>query len=342
MIAFVKSITILLLSVVSLAAKAKLMQPKFAICLTGQLARLEVLSKIKNIFVPNVLRGTILQVFVLLDSNMTDVKQTFYKYDYSLNPYANFSAAELKEYMIKHTDRQLIQQGNTFQNAIQFHVQYAPPAQNHYPLLGNRIPVTEKKISGFATVESAASRFQNNMRWMSTLRECVKWVQAEEYKQRRFVNYIVRLRDDSYALAPWVFAPISRYKNNLVSANIGSHHGVNDHNFVIDRRWSDVLYRGITEDYYFNDTLDRFIWLNPEHRIFKIAQSYGINVTLNKVCEQPLLPLRGFENATHWRLHPAYVRIVLDYCTNPDTWEPCCDENFIINTQSLFAPLIPD
>ena len=44
-----------------------------AFCLTGQLARLELLSKINNIFVANAQKGNRVDVFVLLDDNAQEV-----------------------------------------------------------------------------------------------------------------------------------------------------------------------------------------------------------------------------------------------------------------------------
>jgi hypothetical protein len=39
---------------------------KVAFCLTGQLARFEIISKIKNIFIPNAKIGTLIHNFILL------------------------------------------------------------------------------------------------------------------------------------------------------------------------------------------------------------------------------------------------------------------------------------
>jgi hypothetical protein len=69
--------------------------------------------------------------------------------------------------------------------------------------------------------------------------------------------------------------------------------GVNDHNFVVDRRYGDVLFRGLIEDYYLNASLSKVFWGNPEHRIYLLASAYNIPLRNNTVCEQPLIPVRG-------------------------------------------------
>ena len=51
----------------------------------------------------------------------------------------------------------------------------------------------------------------------------------------------------------------------------GNFGGINDHNFVVDRLWLDDLYRGLTEDYYFNSSLEHEPWGNPEHHILQVS-----------------------------------------------------------------------
>jgi hypothetical protein len=70
-----------------------------AICLTGQLARLELLSKIRNIFIPNAILGHRVHVFAILDNNITNVKQTYYRFDYSDNVYNNMNAYQLQRFI---------------------------------------------------------------------------------------------------------------------------------------------------------------------------------------------------------------------------------------------------
>lgn len=54
----------------------------------------------------------------------------------------------------------------------------------------------------------------------------------------------------------------------LTSAYIGAYRGVNDHNLVLDRKYVDVLFRGIIEDYYFKESNRHQMWNNTESRIF--------------------------------------------------------------------------
>jgi len=298
---------------------------RVAFCVTGQLARLELLSKIKNILLPNALAGNLAHMFVLLDGNDAGVKQTFWRYDYSDNLYNSYNASRLKRYIDRHISDKILgsmaaQQGSAM-NRIRTLVRIEPPAQNNFTVRGRRVPVFNKTgPSDFfpnvtVTVEPAFDRWQNNMRWLAGLRECTKWVQAVELEQKWFYTTVVRVRDDTYAFAPWVLKPVEKYMGGFVSAGFAANFGINDRNFAIDRRFADSLFRGITEDYYFNETLDLFSWNNPERRIFKVADTKGIELRNTSICEQPLLPLRGKLNKTHWRTHVPYSKQMHNACT---------------------------
>jgi hypothetical protein len=73
---------------------------KIAFCVTGQLARLELLSKIAHIFVPNAKMGHLVHLFMLLDDT-PEVKQTFWRYDYTNTPHATHSAAKLDHFLAR-------------------------------------------------------------------------------------------------------------------------------------------------------------------------------------------------------------------------------------------------
>ena len=160
---------------------------------------------------------------------------------------------------------------------------------------GDRIPVTDKagpRDMFGGDVEPASTRFQKNMAWLTAMRACLRLVQAYEVKEDMFFDIVVRLRDDSFALQPWLIDPVI-YRHRLVSLNLNTNFGINDHNFAIDGYWSDAVMRGVTEDYYFNSTLDIFSWVNPERRIYKVAASNGVPIAAVPFCHHPLVPLRG-------------------------------------------------
>ena len=80
------------------------------------------------------------------------------------------------------------------------------------------------------------------------------------------------------------------------SADIGSYRGINDHNLILDRKWADILFRGLIEDYYFNQSNKQVMWNNTESRIYQMASGYGIPIKTATMCQFPLIPLRANEN----------------------------------------------
>ena len=286
---------------------------RIAFCLNGQLARLELYSKIKNIFIPNARIGNLVHVFIYLDNEVEHVKQTYWNYDYSKAMYGGHSKKELKAVV----DDAATQSG--FKTRIRTRVLLQPPPRHVFAIAHEgEVPVKDKPFTGHDgphdLFESAASRFQNNMRWMAGLRECARWVMAAELDQKWFYDVVVRLREDTFAFGPWLLSPPGLYRGALSSMSMGNFGGVNDHNFVIDRLWLDDLYRGLTEDYYFNSTLEHEPWGNPEHHIYQLAEAYNIPLRSMGVCEQPLIPLRGLVNESYWYVHPLYVRQLREAC----------------------------
>lgn len=305
---------------------------RLAFCVTGQLARLELSSKVYNIFVENAKLGHRVDVFIFLDPDITDVRQTYWNYNYTHSIFGDYSAGMIKKYIddrvfdtgygikgpgAEFTSPDAIDDGGIIvKGGVKVRVRLEPPPRWVFHVVDSEIPVKDKPFSGHdgpkSNYESAASRFQNNLRWMAGLRECTRWLQVQEFKQKWFYDVVVRLRDDTYAMGPWKFNEM--YRDVLMSSKTGTYQGINDHNFAVDRKWAENLFRGLSEDYYFNGTLHKVFWGNPEHRIYMLATSYDIPLRYTNICEQPLIPLRGLVNSSYWRLHPLYVRHVKEEC----------------------------
>jgi hypothetical protein len=305
---------------------------KIAYCLTGQLARLELLSKIRNIIIPNVQHNNSAHLFVYLDNEVDNVKQTYWTYNYSNHIYSKYNKKQLISYIENALSSYGIDAKNS-KDMINVHVKLAPPSRNEYHVVNDRVPVKAKAFSGHdgprSNFESAESRFQNNMRWMSGLRDCVRYMQQIEFYQQWHYDIVVRLRDDSYALGPWIID--QDYIGKISSLKTGSFRGINDHNLAVDRKYADILLRGLTEDYYFNSSLESEFWGNAEHRISMMVDAYNIPHRVTTICEQPLIPLRGLENETYWRIHPLYVRHFSEDCGKINTEFPgkypnCCTD----------------
>jgi hypothetical protein len=313
------------------ADRATFVPMKIAFCLTGQLARLELLSKLANIFIPNALKGNTVHVFMLLD-NSPVVKQTFWRYDYSDTPYANYNVKKMEEVIAKKLS------GVNLGNRFKARVRLEPNSQDVFEVVDGFVPVETKVIDWQQThdgkglnsegKEDAAVRFQNNLEWLGGLRDCIKWMQNVEQEHGYFYDLVVRLREDTYAFGEWVLEG-QKLKGVITSAFLGSYRGINDHNLVLDRKWADPLFRGLIEDYYFKGSDRGVMWNNTEHRIYQLATEYGIPIQTASLCQWPLIPLRALENSTHWLLHPAYTEKYYDACVDKlEKRSKClCDTN---------------
>jgi len=146
---------------------------KIAFCLNGQLARLEMYSKVTNIFVPNARMGHLVHVFVYLDNEVNNVKQTYWNYDYSESLYGSSSRKQIKAVVDDAVADAGVKARVRTRVLLQAPPRHAFPAAHDGP-----VPVKDKPFTGHDgphdLFESAASRFENNMRWMAGLRECAK------------------------------------------------------------------------------------------------------------------------------------------------------------------------
>jgi hypothetical protein len=97
---------------------------------------------------------------------------------------------------------------------------------------------------------------------------------------------------------------------------------MDDNAYVLHRAHLDPVMRGLIEDYYFNDTLVNpkskvNFWGDYEKRLRQMMSAYGIPSQFStNACQQPVIPLRGLYNSTHWRVHPLYAKAFNSWCTS--------------------------
>ena len=138
---------------------------RIAICLSGQLARLELGSKIARMIRPNLEKGHHISLYVVLD-NGNEIKYshpTFYKSKYMDGIYSGISELNLTKLI---NDSVYTQQNFSFSLQVSIH----PPVVQQY----NSIEHEE------TASECYNATFQNIMSWRSELRECVKQLQRVE------------------------------------------------------------------------------------------------------------------------------------------------------------------
>lgn len=140
-----------------------------SICITGKLTKLDLLSKIHKIFIPNALLGHHVHVFMLLHSDSKDDNK---------GPYSKYGKNELQSYVWNHTTTN----GSNFKENFVSRVKYAAPSQDKFEIISPE--------SG----EDHKIGVRKNLHWMNGLRDCVKWMQATEYEQGFHYDLVVKLR----------------------------------------------------------------------------------------------------------------------------------------------------
>ena len=217
---------------------------RLAICLTGQLVRLELGSKLDNLILPILSQGIYVDLYLLLDNELEKakgVKDEERKILSVHTTYKNYRfrgdalALEIKDYIVQH------RQGN---KTAEFDAmaRLVPPSKSSF------FDPREKMDSAFVR-----NRFQAHMNWMNGLRECMIWLDSKEITLDMRYDFVMRLRDDTYVWKPFRMN-VSKYKNHVVSTRFKGWGAVNDHNIFADRKYADIIFRGIVEEFYFADS----------------------------------------------------------------------------------------
>lgn len=140
------------------------------------------------------------------------------------------------------------------------------------------------------------------MRWQSGLRECVKWMEEIEVTQRQHYDFVMRLREDTYVFSKFYLSP-KGYANKLSSLGMNGYGGINDHNLIVDRIHADKMFRGMTEDYYFQTgehSSHGYFWGTPENLIKRMTMFYGVETSLKSICLFPFATIFARINHTHF------------------------------------------
>lgn len=268
-----------------------------AICITGQLIRLELGSKIENLVKVNLRTGHHIDLFVLLDNQLEKHKAVKRANRYSPDNclYRNMTADKMMHLINSQIS---IEYTNTSAPKFSCRIRLEPPKRTSFVLTGlNPVCIRHNTCDQKERqTELAKARFQNHMRQQASLRECFKWVQDVEHSRRHFYDYVVRMREDTYVFAPFAMST-KDYVNSIVVQEPNGWGGLNDHNVIIDRKFADLIFRGLVEDYYFGDhsSLNHGSdwWGGPEILLLRMSTFYGVQVKKKSICLLPFAPIDG-------------------------------------------------
>jgi hypothetical protein len=272
-----------------------------AICLTGQLVRLELASKVFNLIVPNLIEGFHVSLFVLLSDDVKHHRAAKLlqanRFNEQTSLYSNFSATDLKA-KVWDRIREALDKKNRSSSIDNFelHVRLEPPMQENFTITG-KVPVENFNDRALRKPGNAKARFMSHMRWQSGLRECMRWVQENEVREDRLFKFVMRLREDAYVFKEYIFTP-SKYVGLTAQKEQGSN-GVNDRYLIANRLYADKIYRGMTEDYYLDGKSHGEYWREPEMLVKRLVAYYNIELKLVHTCDFPFLLYERPYNKTH-------------------------------------------
>jgi hypothetical protein len=292
----------LALAFLSLCAGEPAARPRFALCLTGQLSRLEVATKVSRIVEPNLARGVDVDLFMYLDKPRPGrpPRQSRPKLQLGTELYTGFSADQLQQFVMENTRST---GAGRFRCEARLH---SSPEPYRFVKYGDKEPLFPLDDD-----LTADERFQLNFAMLAQLRSCMQMVGAAEVRDRAHYDYVVRLRDDSVVFDDWHLRP-ELFGESITDVKEASWGAINDHTYVVSRQYADAMFRGPVEDYYLQNSVTKPVFGTSEVMLLHVSLAHKVPLNIVPVCDMPLVPLRGMLNATHWRLHPMYASLFLD------------------------------
>ena len=281
---------------------------RIAIHVTGQLARLELKSKIENVISPNLKLGHTVHIYFALDNDVKNVKQTQHYSKYIATPFYNYDKTSIRQYIKEHCDV-------CGEYPARFRVYLTMrPQLNSYIAINGPSKMDKMWTGTYETDKNRVTperRFDVNMRMFAFIRDSIRSMQEVELEKQKFYDLIVRIRDDSYFYGVWTFD--RSYLNYFSSLKINSWFGVNDHDFALDRKYADRYLRGLIEDYFIDfRKVGKIMKHSTEIYMYRVLQLYKIKIRRLQVCELPSVPFRGVLNETHWKIHSKYAINILN------------------------------
>lgn len=283
-------------------------KPRMGVCMTGQMSRFELTSKLEHLIAVNLEKYEIDVVLVLARNSHRFT-----------NPDSDTGGR--RSWSIDHLRAVIMNQFNTLRIVIDASDQDPSPYINE-EYLG--LTALNKHQLGVARVESHVRQ------WLA-LTKCYAHFAALEQQGPPY-DVFVKLRDDSYIMKIW---PIRDeiYKERVVVSECLGFGGYNDKVAVVDAKWAWTYFtRPIYEYYYHYDTL-QLTRGNPESLLRAVLIKHNVNVNRVKVDTMPVYTTR-FESAGNSSL--CFVFDSKKIGRNSACWPRSCTVR-----QSLFCAKCP-
>jgi hypothetical protein len=217
---------------------------RVALCITGQLKRIELDSKIKNLIRHSTEDGAIVDVFFVLERSDDTNKAKFSNKNTvhgdkpcSINGNRTDAVEDDKIVELIKEETKAWYKGGVFESHKE-HLVSALTEWKHY----------RADLEG---QNERQDRMRLHVSQFANVRRCAQLVEAHELTVRTFYDAVVRIRDNTLVVLPYSVKPsVLRYPDAVQVKRCHGEGGLNDKVLVLPRKHMDVAMRGWVEDWY--------------------------------------------------------------------------------------------
>lgn len=272
-----------------------------ALCVTGQLSRLELDSKIKQFILPNIARGHKIHLFMSMYKHSSNrVNSEADQVQKSPNMLVNSRGQTDIDFLNASTVKR-----RTNAKPLVYNVSQLVAISGAYKydvtvdLNKNRMDFHQihKRVASLGAdkgkkIDPLVRENLHMSQWINT-RRCMELIEQQEVAQRSYFDVVVRMRDDVFVFEPMILPDDAT--DFLITPKCFTWNGLNDAIYIIGRRWASQFFRSFAEDYYINYNQlhpenTKFNG-NPEHWALHHADKYAIPRRHASMCEIPALQL---------------------------------------------------
>ena len=303
-----------------------------ALCVVGQLMRLELDSKLMQIVEPQLLAQRRVGLFFALakgDASYVNRKvgssRTYGEHLID----APFGTKYLSKLALGHNSRDILDESvcNGFNVAgacaqrsstgpcgcphWQLAVDWAlldQPSSGYIPDVGWAAHLNKHAQGEDLTRE--LMRQQMHLRQWSHLRECMFLVDRAEVQANAKYDVVLKLREDTRVLLPWVVPP-SFARGGITSLSCLKWDGVMDAAFGIARKWAWHIMDGMSADWYLARPhwTNRTVPKNPESWLRSLLTYRGVPSRTVYACELPMVSVRYLANYDDSGIGSTFMRV---------------------------------
>lgn len=338
-------------------------KPKLAIVITGQITRLEIRSKIQNVFNANADDYDITLVFLLKQDKpvSTTVKKRADS-PYSTTEWCDTDALKMwikDKLFVNETLGEIVMRQEAMNRQQMGDVitrkGFYTTVRNDDGSLKYRVALTVSRgeINGEILENKGWKHrmprernfFAIAQESFRTMRRNMMILEDIEYKTKTFSDIVFRLREDTLVHLPYKLKGLDIGPNTIVTPNCWGSGGINDVNYIVGRGIASKVIRGMAEDYYFRITKH---YGNPETHLEEIIASLGAKTITQDFCEWPMVPVVWKKNDKGYYLEGRKITTLLTgnclksklkkqkFCA----WRKSDIEGMIVDTKNLKSPYL--